>query len=93
MIGREEMTEYDCLTSKKIRAPALSNADPVLVSHAFLNAMADDVAKLEDALKMVEWQTVHDPDTHEVLGHLCLWCHRKPHALTCPRQLALGEQK
>lgn len=46
-----ERSEHDCLTSKKIRMPALSNADPVLVSHAFLNTMADDVVQLEDELE------------------------------------------
>jgi len=43
--------------SKEIRKPTLGNVDPVLVSHAFLNTMADKVAKLgteNDALKSLE---------------------------------------
>lgn len=44
------VSECECPTSKKIRMPALCNADPVLVSHAFLNTMADDFDQLENEL-------------------------------------------
>jgi len=37
-------------TSEKIKTPTLCNDDPVLVSHAFLNEMSSEVAKLEEAL-------------------------------------------
>ncbi len=47
--------------------------------------------RMERALKMVEWQPIHDPDTHELLGQLCHWCHRKPHSIHCARQRALKE--
>jgi len=37
-------------TSDKIKNPTFGNDDPVLVSHAFLNAMSSEVVKLEEAL-------------------------------------------
>jgi hypothetical protein len=45
----EGKSPADLPTSKRIKMPTLCNEDPVLVSHAFLNKMSDDVAKLEDA--------------------------------------------
>lgn len=44
----------DGSTSKEIRKPTYGNADPVLVSHAFLNTMADKVVQLEEALHQDE---------------------------------------
>jgi hypothetical protein len=62
-----------------------------------LHSQANHLARIESglaattrALEMIEWEPVHDPDTHELLGQLCLWCHRKPHTQDCPRQLALA---
>ena len=53
-------------------------------------ALEVKLEQMEGALKMVEWQPVHDPDTNELLGQLCLWCHRKPHTIHCERQKALA---
>jgi hypothetical protein len=47
----------------------------------------------KQALEMVEWMPIHDPDTHDVLGQLCHWCHNKPHYATCVRERALREIK
>lgn len=41
------------MISTQIRMPTLQNPDPVLVSHAFLNTMADDVIKLEVEKEML----------------------------------------
>lgn len=43
------------------------------------------------ALNMVEWMPIHDPDTHDLLGQLCHWCHNEPHYDTCVRERALRE--
>jgi hypothetical protein len=48
------------------------------------------VEAARNALRMIEWEPIFDPDTNALLGQLCLWCHRKPHTADCPRQLALA---
>ncbi|MBA7542926.1 hypothetical protein ES705_35251 [subsurface metagenome] len=57
--------------------------------YLFRNRVKKSLIFARRALLMVHWMPVHDPDTHEVLGQLCYWCNRKPHAPNCRRQQAL----
>lgn len=45
----------------------------------------------KQALNMVEWMPIHDPDSNDLLGQLCHWCHGEPHYDTCVRERALRE--